>query len=250
MVRAVLLGLLLLAVPAAGSAQTGVPPTVKPDATLALVSDYRFRGLSRSDRAPAVQLTADLTHISGVYAGAFVSTIGHYVADGADPEIDVYGGVRRTIGGTVLDGGLLYYAYPGTDGSSRNYAEPYLSASRTLGPLSAKLGGNVAWKQRGLGLAPGERRASAYAYGEAALAVPRTPVTVTAHYGHAFESNAATFGRHYGEWALTAAYTRKRLSLAVSYVDTDTRIDSYPGQHRNHDIAGAGALLTASLALF
>ena len=231
----------------AASAQTAPPPPVKLEGNLTLTSDYRFRGISQSDRAPAIQGTANAVLSSGLYAGTFVSTIGRYVVDGADPEIDLYAGVRRTLGGTAVDAGLLYYVYPGSVSFSGNYFEPYVTVTHTLGPVSAKAGGNFSWKQRALGLQPDERRSGIYGYGELALAVPRTPVTMTAHLGRSFHASYATFGERYTDWSLAAAYTRKRLTLTAAYVDTNKAIRSYPGGGRDRDVGGAGAL--ASIAL-
>ena len=46
-------------------------------ATATVVSDYRFRGVSLSDRDPAVQGSVDITY-RGFYAGAWASSISRY----------------------------------------------------------------------------------------------------------------------------------------------------------------------------
>jgi uncharacterized protein (TIGR02001 family) len=62
------------------------------DASLGVVSDYRYRGLSLSDEAPALQIDATLATDSGLYANVFASTIDEYGldadGDGAQVEID------------------------------------------------------------------------------------------------------------------------------------------------------------------
>ena len=248
--RIVVAGVLAMLVGLCGAAgaQTAPPPPVRLEGNLTLTSDYRFRGISQSDRAPAVQGTANAVLSSGLYAGTFVSTIGRYVVDGADPEIDLYAGVRRTLGGTAIDAGLLYYVYPGTAGFNGNYFEPYVTVTHTLGPVTAKVAGNFSWKQRALGLQPDERRSGIYGYGELALAVPRTPVTMTGHLGRSFHASYATFGERYTDWSLAAGYSIRRLTLTAAYVDTSKSIRSYPGGGRDRDVAGAGALASVSLA--
>src|SRR5688572_21480001 len=45
------------------------------DLNVTLLSDYRFRGVSRSDEDPAVQAAMTLSHDSGLYAGARGTTL-------------------------------------------------------------------------------------------------------------------------------------------------------------------------------
>ena len=222
MLRIVALAALLLPFAGTGAwAQTDQPRAVSVDGDIALTSDYRFRGLSRSDGDPAIQGTATVTLRGGAYGGIFVSSIAHDAISGGDPETDLYAGFKRTLGGTTIDGGVTYYVYPGVRGVGRNSVETYGSAAHTLGPVTARLGGDLAWKQRGLGLVPGDRRAGIYAYGELSSGIPTTPFTVTAHLGRAFRANAATDRERYTDWSLAASYTRRRLSLTAAYVDTN-----------------------------
>lgn len=82
----------------------------------AVVSDYRFRGISQTRLKPALQGGADYTHNpSGFYAGAWASTI-KWTKDaggGGNVEIDVYGGKRGTFTEALsYDIGVLTYVYP------------------------------------------------------------------------------------------------------------------------------------------
>src|SRR3954462_7202440 len=99
------------AAPAAGT-DLGAGFAVNGGATL--VSDYRFRGISQTDRRFAVQGTFTLSHASGFYATVWGSSIDDYVAAGGDQEIDLIAGWHRTWSGTTLDLGVLYYFYPGS----------------------------------------------------------------------------------------------------------------------------------------
>ncbi len=220
-----LLPLAALASPAAAQTAPPAPVTVSGGATL--VSDYRFRGLSQTDRDPAVQANVTIDTLAGAYGSVWASTIGGYVARGADAEVDLTTGYRKAIGGTTLDGGLVYYVYPGHGAGDTNVAEPFLNASRSYGPLTAKVGANLAWKQRALGLS-GDRRGGAYVYGELAAGVPRTPVSVTAHVGRSLAANAITFGRRYTDWSLGGSYALHAFTLGVSYVDNDARDPVFP----------------------
>ena len=227
-----------VAVPA--TAQTAPPAAITVTGGATLVSDYRFRGLSQTDKSVAVQATATVQHRSGLYASFWGSSIDDYIANGSDAELDLIGGYRKTFGGTTVDGGVLYYVYPHNGGANTDFFEPYISVSHTIGPVSAKIGGNFAWKQHGLGLA-GERRSGEYVYGELSAGIPTTPVTLTGHLGHSFERNYITFGERYTDWSVTAAYTYKQVTLSAAYVDTDKDLFSYPaGGGHNRNISKGG----------
>ena len=112
-----------------------------PDLTVAynvgLYSQYIFRGLTQTDRGPAVQGGVDLTHSSGFYLGAWATNIS-WLRDnyGTDPaiaapaytsggrvELDLYGGYRYTFAsGVGIDLGALQYVYPGSRDSA-NFAK-------------------------------------------------------------------------------------------------------------------------------
>jgi len=80
---------------------------------VALVGDYRFRGLSQTYRQPAVQGGIDYTHASGAYLGTWGSNVsGNQFLNGGSLELDLYGGYRWTVGKVGMDLGLQYYWYP------------------------------------------------------------------------------------------------------------------------------------------
>ena len=130
-----------LVLPAALAAQAQQSPHALAG-NLALVNDYRFRGLSQTYGQPAVQGGGDYTNTIGVYAGVWGSNVsGNQFLNGGSLELDVYGGFRKAAGPVNLDIGLLYYWYPGAKynidpGDQYNTAEVYLGAS--YGPVAAK----------------------------------------------------------------------------------------------------------------
>src|SRR5690606_7342496 len=113
---------------------------------VALVTDYRFRGVSFSDGDIALQGGIDVGHSSGFYVGTWASSISGGTAFG-ELELDVYGGWSGDLGGVTVDVGLLYYIYPTGDapGVDTDYFEPYASVSTSLGPVGASLGVAYAW---------------------------------------------------------------------------------------------------------
>jgi uncharacterized protein (TIGR02001 family) len=83
---------------------------------VALVGDYRFRGLSQTYTRPAIQGGVDYASTTGVYVGAWGSNVsGNQFLNGGSLELDLYAGYRWTggAGKAGLDLGALYYWYPG-----------------------------------------------------------------------------------------------------------------------------------------
>lgn len=88
---------------------------------LGLTSDYRFRGVSQTQNAPAVQGGIDYNHASGLYIGNWNSSVSSQMyTNGSGVESDVYAGFKKEIFGKfTLDVGSYNYFYPraGTNGS-------------------------------------------------------------------------------------------------------------------------------------
>jgi len=82
----------------------------------AVTSDYRYRGISQTRLDPAIQAGADYTRSdSGVYAGAWASSIKWIEDAGGDSnvELDLYAGKRGNVGESLsYDVGVLTYVYP------------------------------------------------------------------------------------------------------------------------------------------
>ncbi len=165
---------------ATGNDLTAPPSEIELSANVALVSDYRFRGVSFSGGDPAIQGGFDLAHQGGFYAGAWASSMDGSEAMG-EMELDLYAGYSTSVGnGLTIDAGLLYYVYPTGDGSAdTDYFEPYASISFLIGPAEAKAGVAYAWEQDSLG-----GRDNLYLYTDASVGIPTTPVSVSAHLGY------------------------------------------------------------------
>ena len=216
-----LTGLFLVSGAAPAIAQDTAPPsaiTISGNATV--VSDYRFRGISQSDKRFAVQGALTVSHESGLYASVWGSSIDDYVAAGSDQEIDLIAGFRKTTGGTTFDIGVLYYYYPGSGGANTDFVEPYVSVAHTLGPATAKLTANYAPKAAALGVGAGKED-SLYVAGDLAVGIPTTPFSVSAHLGHSFGPSYLTIGKGYTDWNVGVTDVWKALTFGVTYVDTN-----------------------------
>lgn len=202
---------------------TDAPADLTVSGSASVVSDYRFRGVSQSDKRFAVQGGLTVTHASGAYASVWGSSIDDYVAYGSDQEIDFVAGYSKTIGAATIDVGLLYYYYPGSGGFATDFFEPYASVSGQMGPVSAKVGIAYAPKQHAIAFA-NNRDDNTYVYGELSGGVPNTPISVTAHVGESFGRSVLTGGlKNYTDWSLNASYSWNNLSFGVTYVDTDVK---------------------------
>ncbi|MGK2912143.1 MAG: TorF family putative porin [Sphingobium sp.] len=201
-------------------AQEEPAPAVTVTGGATVVSDYRFRGISQTDKKFAVQGTFTVAHESGFYATVWGSSIDDYVANGGDQEIDLIGGWAKDFNGTKLDVGVLYYYYPGSNGANTDFVEPYVAVSHTFGPVSAKVSAAYAPKAKALTVGNGKED-NLYTALDLGAAVPETPISLSAHLGHSFGPSYLTIGKEYTDWSVGASYTWNHLTFGVSYVDTD-----------------------------
>ncbi len=118
-----------------GLAQSAAEPDFTFAGNLGIFSDYRFRGISQTNKKPAIQGGVDFAHKSGFYLGNWNSNVDSAMYNGANIEMDFYGGWKGTFGDYGLDVGALYYYYPGSDSKIDN-TELYIGGS--WGPLSLK----------------------------------------------------------------------------------------------------------------
>ena len=209
--------------------ETDPPAEVTVTGNVTLVTDYRFRGISLSAGDAAVQGTINVNHKSGLYAGAWASSLEDSPVYGS-MELDVYAGWTGPVSdGLTADVGLLYYVYPnGTVGDANVFA-PYASLTKTLGPATAKVGVAYSWKQDSLG--GGD---NLYLYTDWGLGVPNTPISISAHLGYtdgALSPKVLTgLSTDAGfDYSVGASYAiTKNLSASVSYVGVDgTSFDSF-----------------------
>lgn len=227
-------------VSAPASAQDETAPsavTVSGGATV--VSDYRFRGISQSNRRVAVQGTFTVSHETGLYGTVWGSSIDDYIADNST-ELDLVAGYKKTFGGTTIDVGGTYYYYPNSSFANSDFAEFYGSLAHTLGPVTGKATVYFAPKQRALSYGPRTKEDNLYLSGDLSASIPETPLALNAHVGHSFERSYLTFGEKYTDWSVGASYTWKNVSASVSYVDSDA--DLFNGT-RNISKAGVVASL-------
>jgi uncharacterized protein (TIGR02001 family) len=121
-----------------------------------LTSDYRFRGISQSDKKPAIQGGIDFAHKSGLYAGNWNSSVSDFASPrGSGIEMDFYGGYKAEVMGIGLDLGTIYYYYPGAQTGAANFKNPVNTHEVYIGlgwgPLSLKTSYTLSDRYFGLG---------------------------------------------------------------------------------------------------
>lgn len=221
-----LAGTALAATPAFAD-EADAPAEITVTGNVALTTDYRFRGVSLSGGDPAIQGGITVSHASGLYVGAWSSSIKGGPNYG-EQELDLFGGWSGEVTpGLKVDIGLLLYDYPGADKHNvlgdkihSNYWEPYVSVSGDLGPASVKVGLTYAWDQKSLG-----SEDNTYLFGNVDVGIPNTPLTVSGHLGYTWGVLAPGYLtglndiKHGWDYSIGASATvYGPLSLGVSYV--------------------------------
>ncbi len=224
---------------------TDPPAALTVTGSVALVSDYRFRGVSQSDEELAVQGGVTLNHQSGLYGGFWASNLaGWGTFGGANMELDLLAGFKfKPTEAATVDVGVTWYMYPGGFDNT-DFLEPYAKLSGTAGPLSLTAGVAYAPKQQALGNYyfngasaaagvyddEGDKNDNLYLWGDASAGVPGLPLTAKAHIGYSdgnrglgpFATSVAPTGK-YWDWLVGADFVvpGTPLTLGVAYVDTD-----------------------------
>jgi uncharacterized protein (TIGR02001 family) len=204
-----------------------------PDFTItgaaAIVSQYKFRGLTQSDSKPTVQATFTVSHKSGFYVSMWGSggsgnrddgNGNFYASPNNGTEIDVYGGYTHTFAksGITLDGGLYGYIYPNE--TANNLFEVYGDVSKAYGPLTFKAGLNWAPKQHYFNLFNTPTKYSMYEYGEIGYVPTQVPaLTFHGHLGHT--GGGLNFVKEYIDYTAGVGYKWKSLTFDISAVGTN-----------------------------
>ena len=198
-----------------------------------LLSDYRFRGISRSDEDPALQAALTVFPATGLYAGVRGTTLKGTdtfreldpgFTDLGDVQLDLYAGYGAPLGGGFdLDAGLQYYVFAGGDGPT-DYVEPYASISYLIGPVSLTGGAKYAPEQRAIG-----DEDMLYLFGQVDVSIPFRP------WSFSLQAGRQDWGRFGDYWTWSVGVEHQLqieglggAELGLRYADTS--LDSRPGQ--------------------
>ncbi len=196
----------LLAAPSA-TAQDKNPP-ISISANVNLTNDYRFRGVSLSNKDFAIQGGFNIAHESGFYLGTWGSSIESY--NESELELDIYGGYSGALTDDLsFNIGFIAYLYPGSTGGT-DYTETYASISGSADIVSWTLGAAYAFKQDNIG-----DNDNIYLYANAGVPLSDK---ISANASLGYEDGA--FGTDKWDWSLGLSYSLKQYSLSVNYIDT------------------------------
>lgn len=196
----------------------GDGPGFAVSANVALVSEYRFRGVDLSGGEIAIQGGVDLTTDAGFYVGTWASSLDEDTVGYGSTEVDVYGGFSSNLTeGLSFDVGAIAYMYPDAGPGDFDYLEVYGSLGFTFGPAEATVGVAYAPEQDSLGGTD-----NFYVYTDLSAGLPGTPVTLTGHLGYTDGFLTFTDDSKAFDWSIGAETTLYGpLSVGVSYVGAE-----------------------------
>lgn len=202
----------------------------------ALTSDYIFRGITQTDREPALQPYIEPSY--GIfYAGIWASNV-DYDAPDPDFEIDLYAGLRPTLGPLEADIGMLHYLYP--DASDGNYTEAKAALSaEPLDVLTVGAGADYAWDYAQTG------GHSTYVQASAALSLPYD-FSVSAAAGYQMFGSETGLS-DYLTWNVGASYTWKAVTFDLRYHDTDLSRSTCGAEYTSDNSCDARIVATVSV---
>jgi uncharacterized protein (TIGR02001 family) len=208
------------------AASFAATPVVAADPTVTLtagvVSDYTFRGISQTNENPALQLGGEIALPTSdwlaIYAGLWGSNVD--LNNGAEAEIDAYGGLRATFDKLGVDVGFIRYIYTGRVNDELDYTEGKLAVSYDFGfvlPSAAIYYSPEFYNDSGSAV-----------YYTAGVSVP-IPVTqfaptIKANVGRQHIDDNAAFGitkDSYMDWNIGLFATYWGFTAGVQYVDTN-----------------------------
>lgn len=220
--------------------------------TIAVTSNYLFRGISQTDRRPAMQAGLEYGYTVGMftpYLGTFISNVqfpdgsGGYLRQRT--ELDWYGGLRVSpIDKLTLDVGAIAYTYPrntvdklpNAQGvGAPQWNEVYGKASYDFG--IAKLVGSIYYTSA-FSAASGT---GWYYEAGADVPLPLWELTLAGRLGRQTIDKNANFGfPDYTTWNLGVSRDFFGFVVAATYSDTSISRNASLGR----DITGAGATIT------
>jgi uncharacterized protein (TIGR02001 family) len=191
--------------------------------SVAVTSDYKFRGISQNDREPSPQGSLTLSGPEGFYVSAWASTVDFDPTKSGNPyvELDIYGGKHTDLWGVDWNLMPYYYAYPGEKygtGPSASYFELINQFTKAFGPVT--LTGTWAWSPN-LAFNGGTGN---YLAGMASYTI-NDWLSISGNVGHQWAQNAKYAGSRdytYADIGVSATYKGFILDLRYSGTDLNT----------------------------
>jgi uncharacterized protein (TIGR02001 family) len=205
---------------------------VEVSANVAMVSEYRFRGVDLSGGEFAIQGGVDVGLPAGFYVGTWASSLDEQTVGYGSTELDVYGGWAGEFGNISTDVGVIMYIYPDAGPGDFDYVEFYGSVGVGVGPGDLTVGVAYAPKQDSLCCdAMLENMDNFYIYADAGVGIPETPLSLSAHVGYTDGFLTFTEDGEAVDWSvgLSLALPSTPLELGVAYIGVEGDATVDPG---------------------
>jgi len=175
-------------------------------------SSYIWRGIDQNSGSGAPYIGADLNTPLGIYFGTWTSGAS---GTGYSQEVDIYGGIKKSLGPVTIDLGIIEYRYPGANqrANATNFTEGY--AKLTLAPDKSPFTiGAAYYEDDTKGAKSGNNRASKD-YKEANATFDAGIFQTFISYGQYKNNTDVT--------TLTISKSLFDLGFSLSYIDADTK---------------------------
>lgn len=237
------------ALPGIAAAQAPAPGPVT--ANVAVVSDYRFRGLSQTFQRPAVQGGFDYAHSSGLYLGNWNSNVSSVIYPNSNLEMDFYGGYKPTFGDITADIGFIWYVYPGSRATITNLQTGKVCGDCEIDNKEVYAGATWKWIS-----------AKLYWSIDDFFGIPDTKnswyLDLSGNYdlgsgwgvvGHLGRQKVKDFGdASYSDWKLGVTKDLKGFVFGAAFVDTNAKDAAYQlsDARKTMNIGKSGVVLSVS----
>ncbi len=175
-------------------------------------SNYIWRGIDQNSGSGAPYIGADLSTPLGIYLGTWTSGAS---GTGYSQEVDIYAGIKKSIGPVTIDLGVIEYRYPGANqrANATNFTEGY--AKLTIAPDKSPFTlGAAYYEDDTKGAKSGTNRAS------------KSYQEINATYDFGKFQSFVSYGEYKNNTDVTTITISKSmfdLGFALSYIDADTK---------------------------
>ena len=203
----------------ANAADEGIIPGASISANVAIVNEYRWRGLDQSATQAAIQGGFDLAHSSGLYIGTWLSNV-DFGQVKTSTEFDYYGGFGFEAAGVGVDLNVTQFSYPGSAASNNNdFVEYGVGLLKDFGAAALSAGFNFSNEFYA------DSGDAQYLQGGLDIPLPILGAGLSAHVGHQWIDKNSTYGvDDYTDWSVGLTVPVMGVDLGLTYVDTDLDI--------------------------
>lgn len=209
----------------AGDPLVELPAGDKIVGSVAFTTQYYARGLRQTDEGvPAVQGALEYNHSSGIYIGAWASNVSeNVIGTGAGIEMDFSAGYRGSINTKfTYDLGLIYYYYPGYDGSlDADWVDAKVAAGYDFGFMQTMFTALVSPEY--------QYESGTSVYLAADLTIPVGKFSIFLHGGRQWIDDEVRFGYpDFFDYSIGVGTNLVGLDLKLQFIGTDLDQNDVP----------------------